>query len=77
MRGEPTYLGDGVTVEADGFQLKVTADGAQTVYLPPEQFAGLLRFAVSKWEADPEWLKQIIDQAAADRRMPPVAGEDA
>jgi hypothetical protein len=40
---EPEYLGDGISVETEGDQIKLTAAG-NTIYLEPEVFEALERF---------------------------------
>jgi len=48
---ERTYLGDGLYASFDGFQLELrTGDGNnQVVYVDPDVFASLCRFALKCW----------------------------
>lgn len=63
---EPTYLGDAVTVDHDGFQLILVADGTQRVCLDGHVFTALIRFVIRSGLVDAEGLKEFIDRVVEE-----------
>ena len=44
---EPTYLGDSVYASMDGGMIKLVADRTQVIYLEPEVYRALVRYAAA------------------------------